>query len=96
MRDVGYTLDTALADIVDNSVAAGAASVRILADTASTQPSIGIVDDGIGMTAEELLEAMRLGNRSPLDERMLGDLGRFGLGLKTASFSQCRPHSVAA
>jgi hypothetical protein len=96
MRDVGYTLDTALADIVDNSVAAGAASVRILADTASTKPSIGIVDDGCGMTAEELLGAMRLGNRSPRDERVMGDLGRFGLGLKTASFSQCRRVTVVS
>ena len=96
MRDVGYTLDTALADIVDNSVAAGAASVRILADTASTNPAIGIVDDGSGMTAEELLEAMRLGNRSPRDERVMGDLGRFGLGLKTASLSQCRRVTVVS
>lgn len=96
MRDVGYTLDTALADIVDNSIAAGAASVRILADTVSTKPSIGILDDGRGMTAEELLEAMRLGNRSPRDERVMGDLGRFGLGLKTASLSQCRRVTVVS
>ena len=96
MRDVGYTLDTALADIVDNSIAAGATSVWILADTTSTKPSIGIVDDGSGMRAEELLEAMRLGNRSPLDERATGDLGRFGLGLKTASFSQCRRLTVVS
>ena len=51
---------------------------------------IGIVDDGAGMTEPELLEAMRPGSRSPLEERAATDLGRFGLGLKTASFSQCR------
>ena len=46
------------------------------------------------MTEGELLEAMRLGSRSPLEERAQSDLGRFGLGLKTASFSQCRVVTV--
>ena len=89
MRDVGYTLETALADIVDNAIAAGAASIRVLADTSSNSPSVAIADDGSGMGYGELIDAMRLGNRSPLDQRQPGDLGRFGLGLKTASFSQC-------
>ena len=48
------------------------------------------------MDAEELDAAMRLGERSPLDPRAAGDLGRFGLGLKTASFSQCRRLTVAS
>ena len=55
---------------------------------------MGILDDGKGMTEEELLEAMRLGGRNPLEERDESDLGRFGLGLKTASFSQCRVLTV--
>ena len=46
------------------------------------------------MTEGELLEAMRLDSRSPLEERAQSDLGRFGLGLKTASFSQCRVVTV--
>jgi hypothetical protein len=51
---------------------------------------IRVDDDGAGMTEEQLVEAMRPGSRSPIDERDSGDLGRFGLGLKSASFSQCR------
>ena len=82
MRDVGYTLETALADIVDNAIAAGAASIRILADTSSASPSVAIADDGTGMDYDELIDAMRLGNRSPLDHRQASDLGRFGLGLQ--------------
>jgi len=96
MRDVGYTLETALADVIDNAIAADARSVRLLADTSSAEPRIAIVDDGHGMRAAALIDAMRLGSRSPLDLRESGDLGRFGLGLKTASFSQCRRLTVVA
>ncbi len=94
MRDVGYTLESALADIVDNSIAAHAESIEILAETDGAEPRIGILDDGDGMDAADLLEAMRLGNRGPIAGRASGDLGRFGLGLKTASFSQCRRMTV--
>ncbi len=94
MRDIGYTLGTALADLVDNSLTAGAQTIRILADTSSAAPKIGIVDDGVGMDEATLVDAMRLGTRSPLEERDRSDLGRFGLGLKTASFSQCRRLTV--
>ena len=95
MRDIGYTLRTAVADIIDNSIAAGARRIEFLADTDSEDPVIGILDDGLGMSQEELLEAMRPGTRSPLEGRDAADLGRFGLGLKTASFSQCRRLTVA-
>lgn len=94
MRDIGYTLETALADIIDNSIAAGAANIQILADTQSEDPKIGVWDDGQGMSEAELMEAMRPGTMSPLDIRDEDDLGRFGLGLKTASFSQCRRLTV--
>lgn len=94
MRDIGYSLDTALADVVDNSIAAGATSVSILANTAPPDVRIGILDNGSGMTFDELMDAMRPGSRSPLDDRSTTDLGRFGLGLKTASFSQCRRLTV--
>jgi hypothetical protein len=96
MRDVGYNLETALADIVDNAISAAARSISVLADTSSTHPRLAILDDGVGMDASGLLEAMRLGSRSPRDERDHNDLGRFGLGLKTASFSQCRRLSVVS
>lgn len=94
MRDIGYSLQTAVSDVVDNSITAGARNIEFLADSTSDFPAIGILDDGSGMSEYELLEAMRPGSRSPLEERSAGDLGRFGLGLKTASFSQCRRLTV--
>lgn len=96
LRDVGYSLETALADIIDNSISAGANSVQILADTVSSEFKLAIVDDGEGMTEDELLEAMRPVSRNPIDVRRKNDLGRFGLGLKTASFSQCRKLTVVS
>ena len=94
LRDIGYSLQTAVADVIDNSLTAGARKVELHADTHAEDPAIGILDDGTGMTRGELLEAMRPGSRSPLEERTDTDLGRFGLGLKTASFSQCRRLTV--
>ncbi len=94
LRDMGYSLRTALADVVDNSITAGARNVQLFADTHEEFPAIGILDDGVGMSKEELVEAMRPGTRSPLEAREESDLGRFGLGLKTASFSQCRRLTV--
>lgn len=90
MRDIGYSLQTAVADVIDNSITAGANTVELLAETDSESPAIGILDGGCGMSEAELLEAMRPGTKSPLDDRSAHDLGRFGIGLKTASFSQCR------
>ncbi len=95
MRDLGYSLETALADIIDNSIAASAKSVDIHFEAAG-EPSICIVDDGHGMSEDELFEAMRLGCFSPIEQRSSNDLGRFGLGLKTASFSQCRQLTVVS
>jgi len=93
MRDIGYSLETALADVIDNSITAGATRVEIRADSGE-HPRIAVIDDGCGMSWEELMAAMRPGSRNPLDERTAADLGRFGLGLKTASFSQCRRLTV--
>lgn len=94
MRDFGYTLETAMADIIDNSITAGANKVEILAETTTDEPWIALVDDGSGMNEAELTEAMRPGSKNPLDKREGHDLGRFGLGLKSASFSQCRQLTV--
>ena len=94
MRDIGYSLQTAIADVIDNSITAGAKNIELLTDTISDSPAIGILDDGAGMLETELIEAMRPGTHSPLDDRPAHDLGRFGLGLKTASFSQCRRFTV--
>lgn len=95
LRGLGYSTATALADIIDNSIAAGAKAVDLTFDWNGKQTRILIEDDGRGMSAEELDSAMRLGDRNPLDRRAESDLGRFGLGLKTASFSQCRRLTVA-
>jgi hypothetical protein len=94
LRAFGYTTETAIADLVDNSITAGARNIWVDFDWAVDASTVSISDDGLGMTGEQLIEAMRPGSRSPLEERDRGDLGRFGLGLKTASFSQCRRTSV--
>lgn len=96
LRGLGYSTSTALADLVDNSVAAGASQVDVSFTWAGAASRVIIVDNGSGMTADQLEKAMRLGDRSPLEPRLPGDLGRFGLGLKTASFSQCRRLTVVS
>jgi hypothetical protein len=93
MRAVGYSLESAVADIVDNSVSANARNVSIRFSPYD-QPYVAIIDDGWGMTTDELIPAMRHGSRSPNDLRAKTDLGRFGLGLKTASLSQARQLTV--
>ena len=95
LRSVGYSTATALADIVDNSIAAGAINIRIFFTT-TPLPRVIILDDGNGMDDETLISAMRFGSRDPREPRYGVDLGRFGLGLKTASLSQCRRFSVAS
>ncbi|MBU8756770.1 ATP-binding protein [Priestia megaterium] len=94
-RAIGYSLETAIADIIDNSVAAKASNVDINFFPIDN-PYIAIIDNGIGMDENELINAMRYGSTNPLDERSKNDLGRFGLGLKTASTSQCRKLTVVS
>lgn len=91
LRDVGYDFPAAVADIVDNSVMAGAQHVDIVIDFDGADSSVLIADDGWGMTANGLIEALRYGTRRAYSR---GDLGRYGLGLKTASLSQCRSVTV--
>ena len=92
-RSIGYTFEAALADIIDNSIAKNAKRIDINFDSYGS-PFVYILDDGDGMTFEELKNAMRYGSKSSLDERDKDDLGRFGLGMKTASLSQCRKFTV--
>jgi len=90
LRAFGYELATALADLVDNSITAEAKSIWIDFYWSGAESVITLTDDGKGMDADRLVAAMRPGSQSPLQMRAPDDLGRFGLGLKTASFSQCR------
>lgn len=88
LRDVGYTFEIAVADVLDNSISAGATQIDIHA-IAKPELLFCMLDNGCGMTELELVEAMRLATKNPDLKREKHDLGRFGLGLKTASFSQC-------
>lgn len=92
-RSIGYSFESALADIIDNSLGKEATEVNILFSSKDPQ-YVAIIDNGAGMSEEELESAMRYGSKSSLEERDKDDLGRFGLGLKTASLSQCRKLTV--
>ena len=83
-----------MADIVDNSIAARADHIDIRCDWNAGEPVATILDDGHGMSEDVLVAAMRFGGTGPGTDRSETDLGRFGLGLKTASLSQCRKLSV--
>jgi hypothetical protein len=96
LRGLGYTLSTALADLIDNSIAAAATKVDVRLHSEGGERWISLTDDGHGMDDAALEAAMRLGARDPRAERAANDLGRFGLGLKTASFSQGRRLTVAS
>jgi len=96
LRNIGYTMETAIADIVDNSITAHASKVSIQFELKGGSPWIAIIDNGYGMDEETLFQAMRFGSLSPAIERELSDLGRFGLGMKTASISQCRRLTVCS
>lgn len=96
MRDLGYSLETAVADIIDNSISAEANEIAILCDLSLQSPTLVIIDNGRGMDSDTLVAAMRHGAINPRQTRSPRDLGRFGLGLKTASFSQCRRLTVTS
>lgn len=105
LRNMGYDCSTAIADLVDNSIASDASEIFIDIITKQEtrmdhipkleyhQAAIVIADNGNGMDKEQLHEAMRFGT---LQEYSLSDLGKYGLGLKTASLSQCRVLTVAS
>lgn len=90
LRAFGYDLPTAIADVLDNSLTAGAKNIWIDLSWAGRNSRITIRDDGRGMSEAKLVAAMRPGSTSPVKDRDPDDLGRFGLGMKTASISQCR------
>ena len=96
LRGLGYTTATAIADLIDNSIGAEATLVDIHFAWNDADSWIRIADNGKGMSDADLESAMRLGARDPREARDPSDLGRFGMGLKTASFSQARILTVAS
>ena len=94
-RAIGYSLEAAVSDIIDNSITAKAENIEVnFFPEHADGPYIYILDDGYGMSESILEEAMRYGSRSPTEERDADDLGRYGLGMKTASLSQFRKMTV--
>jgi hypothetical protein len=91
LRDIGYDFMTAVADLVDNSIAAGASRINVYTQFVPHDSYVLITDDGSGMSEGDLVEALRFGTRRDYGKN---ELGRFGLGLKTGSFSQCRRLTV--
>jgi hypothetical protein len=87
LRDIGYDFVSAIADLIDNSIAAGATDVAVEIEFAGPDSTIYIADNGCGLNARGMIEALRFGSRRTYGS---GDLGRYGLGLKTASLSQAR------
>ena len=94
-RAIGYSVELAIADIIDNSLTAQATRIDIDFFPMGDK-YIAIIDNGIGMTSDEITNAMQYGSKNPNEVRDLTDLGRYGLGLKTASLSQCRKLSVVS
>ena len=95
LRAFGYSPETAVADLLDNSISAGAKNIDVVFYWSGEGSFVSVQDDGRGMSEAKLVSAMRPGSSNPLDDRSDSDLGRFGLGLKTASFSQARELTVA-
>ena len=92
-RAIGYSLEAAIADIIDNSIAAKAGKVQ-LSFFPVGDAYVSILDNGTGMDDAQMNIAMQYGSKSPTETRDSSDLGRYGLGLKTASLSQCRVLTV--
>ena len=96
MRAMGYSFESAIADIIDNSISASAHNIFLRFPIDPMDCYVAICDDGYGMTKEELFDAMKYGSEQKRGQRDADDLGRFGLGLKAASLSQCRKLTVAS
>lgn len=96
MRAMGYSFKSAVADIIDNSISAHASDITVKFPIDPAECFVAICDNGDGMTQDELFDAMKYGSERKKDERAEDDLGRFGLGLKAASLSQCRKLTVAS
>jgi DNA topoisomerase VI subunit B len=94
LRSIGYNASTAIADLVDNSLDAKATNININFEYYDSDGLISIIDNGMGMNEEMLQTAMNIGSKDPRAKRGANELGRFGMGLKTASFSLGKRLSV--
>lgn len=96
MRAMGYTFESAIADVIDNSVSAKCHRIDVKFPIDPQDSFVAICDDGEGMDSNELFDAMKYGSQLKRKFRAVDDLGRFGLGLKSASLSQCRKLTVVS
>ena len=93
MRDLGYEFSDAVAEIVDNSIQAGANVIQANLQFDGYESYLTVLDNGVGMTPAEIREALRFGSMRDYEQ---DDLGKFGLGLKTSSLSQCDSLTVSS
>ena len=96
LRATGYSLPDAVSDLIDNSITASARNIWLKFHWSGSDSWASVMDDGQGMSEQELVKAMRIGSRSPMENRDPSDLGRYGLGMKTASISHARSLTVAS
>jgi hypothetical protein len=89
-----YDLAGALADLIDNSLKAKSKSIWLICHFNRGNPEVRVIDDGYGMSVDELHKAMRPASQNPSEDRSADDLGRFGWGMKSASLSQCKKLTV--
>jgi hypothetical protein len=94
IAEQGYSLESSLADLMDNSISANANKIEVLIKMEQEPFTLFIADNGNGMDEETLKASMQFPSNSPEEQRNTYDLGRFGLGMKTASFSQTRCFTV--
>lgn len=94
ISEQGYSLEAAIADLIDNSVTANSSVIQVLVDSETEPFQLFLADNGEGMSADELVNNMQFPSSNPEGVRTLEDLGRFGLGMKAASFSQTRKFTV--
>jgi hypothetical protein len=93
MRDLGYEFSDAVAEIVDNSIQADAKVIQVNLKFDGHESYLTVLDNGVGMTPSQIREAMRFGSAR---EYAKDDLGKFGLGLKTSSLSQCDSFTISS
>ena len=95
IRSVGYSLKEAISDLIDNSISANASRINVIIDLENAG-EFHLLDNGDGMDHQKLVSSFRLGSTNPKTTRDENDLGRFGMGMKTASLSQCRSVTVTS